>query len=436
MATLITHVVDPDGTGDYTSLSSFEAAQARDLVTLDEEQRVECISTAGTEDTQNVSFSGWTTDATRFIHVITPQANRHSGQWTTGNVYRLNAGNNSFGISHAAGTDNIIFEGLQVRFERTFRVAAILMQFRAVGANAITSWVRLRECILWGANTAGGTDFQGINSRRNTIRHEFRNILIFDFTETGSECIFTESTGSGELFASNITMVASTAAITQGSQVNDPVVRNSMSMGNTTGFGGTYKTGTTNNASDIVSDAPGLNPQTGSVVFVNAPNDDYHLDVTDTVAIDNAADLSAVSDDPFTIDIDGEIRVAPWDIGIDEIVSGVVTVTLDAARATATAQDVTATPALITVGLDPAGATASAQDVLATPGALVVTLQAAGAVAVAKNVVVLGLAQVAITLPFNEEVVPETLTFNEEVVAETLPFDEDNQQIDLGGHEE
>lgn len=436
MATLITHVVDPDGTGDYTSLSSFEAAQARDLPALDEQQRVECISTAGTEDTQQVNFSGWTTDATRFIHVITPQANRHSGQWTTGNVYRLNAGNFSSGINLGAGTENIIFEGLQVRFERTFRVAGRLMRLRALGSDPITSWVRLRECILWGANTAGGTDFQGINSARNSMRHEFRNILIFDFTETDSECIFTESTGSGELILSNITMVASSAAINQGSQVNDPVARNCMSMGNTTGFGGTYKTGTTNNASDIASDAPGPSPQTGSVVFVDAPNDDYHLDATDTVAIDNAADLSAVSDDPFTIDIDGETRVAPWDIGIDEIVSGVITVTLDAASAIATAQDVTATPAQITVGLDPAGATASAQDVLATPGALVVTLQPAGAIAVAKNVVVPGLAQVALTLPFNEEVVAEALTFNEEVVAETLPFDEDNQQIDLGGHEE
>jgi hypothetical protein len=82
---------------------------------------------------------------------------------------------------------------------------------------------------------------------------------------------------------------------------------------------GSWAAGTKNNASDIASDAPGTDPQTGTATFAGAL--DFHLAAGDTLCRGNGADLSSDGNYPITIDIDGDTRSA-WDIGADEYVAG------------------------------------------------------------------------------------------------------------------
>ncbi len=80
-------------------------------------------------------------------------------------------------------------------------------------------------------------------------------------------------------------------------------------------------TASTNNCSDIASDAPTPGAVTGSVLFVNAGAGDFHLQAGDTVALGAGLDLSVDPVFPFTLDIDGQTRPGTWDLGADEYVS-------------------------------------------------------------------------------------------------------------------
>ncbi len=84
MPTTITKTVKSSG-GDYTSLSGWEAGQQADIVTADEIQVAECYAML---DSTQVIVDGWTTDATRYIQITVPAAERHDGKRNT-SKYRL-----------------------------------------------------------------------------------------------------------------------------------------------------------------------------------------------------------------------------------------------------------------------------------------------------------------------------------------------------------
>lgn len=75
MATEVISTVQPSG-GDYTTLTAWEAGEQRNLVSADEIATAECYDFALTDD---FAISGWTTDATRYIKIYAPTAERHNG---------------------------------------------------------------------------------------------------------------------------------------------------------------------------------------------------------------------------------------------------------------------------------------------------------------------------------------------------------------------
>jgi len=63
MPTTVVHTIKSSG-GDYSSLSAWEAAQQRNLVTADEIAVAECY---GFVDTTLTTISGWTTGVNNYI---------------------------------------------------------------------------------------------------------------------------------------------------------------------------------------------------------------------------------------------------------------------------------------------------------------------------------------------------------------------------------
>ena len=90
MATVRTVTVKSSG-GDYASLNAALSGESGDLVYLDRELHINCY---GFEDTAPATTgTGYTTDATRFIQISIPTAERHDGTSAAisgRNNYRLN----------------------------------------------------------------------------------------------------------------------------------------------------------------------------------------------------------------------------------------------------------------------------------------------------------------------------------------------------------
>jgi len=61
----------------------------------------------------------------------------------------------------------------------------------------------------------------------------------------------------------------------------------------------------------------------GTDIFLDYANDDFHLKAN-SPCIGMGADLSGDATMIDKSDIDGQSRIAPWDIGADEFISGVI----------------------------------------------------------------------------------------------------------------
>jgi len=109
MATPVTKTIKPTG-GNYDSQNAAEAGEERNLVTADEICILECYAM---EDTTRVSYSGWVSDATRYIKVYTPLTERHPGYWST-SAYRIKGHATWDAVITVTGTTYIRFEGIQI----------------------------------------------------------------------------------------------------------------------------------------------------------------------------------------------------------------------------------------------------------------------------------------------------------------------------------
>lgn len=136
--------------------------------------------------------------------------------------------------------------------------------------------------------------------------------------------------------------------------------------------------------------------------FVDAANEDFHLATDDAGAVGYGADMSADSFCAFNKDVDGETRVTPWDIGMDEAPTGTptaptITSALTASGEVGTTFSYTITAsgtAPITFGASglPAGLTRMANVISGSPtvaGSYNVTLTASNSVGVATRTLVL-----------------------------------------------
>ena len=182
---------------------------------------------------------------------------------------------------------------------------------------------KLSHCIIKGNGAGSMGDYYGVelNSNLSGDLYVWNNI-IYDFNVTNS------SSGGGILindsgynsYIYNNTIFNCKVGIEQIS--GTAVVKNNVTQLCQDGYAGTFGAASTNNVSDIVSDALGLNPLTGRVYFAeenDAGNLDFHLNPFDTLAKDNGIDLSSDPNWQFSEDLDKQTRTGSWDIGADEV---------------------------------------------------------------------------------------------------------------------
>lgn len=321
MATEITNIVDPDnGAGtDYTSLTTWESTEQRDLVSADEIEIAKCRSTSGSADTSALNISGWTTDSTRYIKIFTDPAEsyRHDGKWNAFK-FRVQPAQNNHAIT--LNESFIKIEGIQVMVKSSGTVGYQgIRTSTSVGSFDFEISYSIILSDSSGANSGRGIDFSVASSGAVA---KVWNTIVYDFNNTSGDGdgIITR-TGNVTLHCFNCTVHNCEFGFVQSSGTFHP--ENCLSNCDAinaayTDFSGTFTNAEYNGSTDAT--APGTNSQTSATfTFEDEANDDFHLSSSDAGAKDNGKDLSADADLSFSDDIDGDTRSGSWDIGADEV---------------------------------------------------------------------------------------------------------------------
>lgn len=313
--------VKPSG-GDYTSLAAWEAGQQKVIAAGDTEQ-AECYAMA---DTTAVTIDGWTTAANAYIRIYTPASERHAGVWDT-SKYRLETATNILSILE----DFVRLEGLQLRFTST-TVAATGLGISATGAYDI----RVDNCLIR-AMDAIANNCNGVLATSGAAGSILRmkNTAIYGWYSAGNfdSCI--------QINNANVTAHLHNCTFARGNYGvrarSGAVINVKNCYSGATDHGDYLAEGTsvinrTTAASEDATGSAGLQniaySTTAGAYFTNitAGSEDFHIGASSALK-DVGTDLSADANYAFTDDIDGQTRVAPWDIGADEIVAAAATTT-------------------------------------------------------------------------------------------------------------
>lgn len=313
-----------ENTGIDVDLRAFDAG-TRNIVTNNEQWNIACYRG---RDTVQLIQSGWTTGATNFVKIYTPYlstevgtSQRHAGIYTT-LCYRMEPGNVNFCYSGAsAGDKHFRLEGLQ--FNPGGNGTGTSIQGAVSLPGAANADFRISYCIFAGitGSTTSTTRYSGIvdNAASGTVK--IWNCIFYGFNSSNSSAdrgYENNDNGVSTIYNSTFYDCVTSFRNIAG---DNPTVKNCVVQSATDGFNGTFHANSNYNISNIASDAPGANSQSGvTVTFVNTGTNDYHLLSTDTIAKNTGVNLSGDATIAITDDIDRDARPigAAYDVGADE----------------------------------------------------------------------------------------------------------------------
>lgn len=306
---MATRTVKPSG-GDYTTLSAWEAGRQGDLTGLGPEI-AEC--SGNLSDTTAVTIDGWTTTATDYIQIITPQADRHAGAWDT-TKYRLEA-SVIFSRVLRILEDFVRLEGLQLAQTNTTTDAYEAVEYTGSANNSAVGLID--ACIIKSVstNTANGNaviiqNTQGTYTLRNSVLYT-----------TGSDALNCSIAfvGTRACNIDNCTLIGTTYGLESGAY-DTITVRNTYAHGGTDAYTGSGITRTTcahSSATSFTGSTASIAHSTANFISVTGGSQDYHLQSgASATLLTGGTDLSGT----FTVDIDNQTRV-DWGIGADEYIN-------------------------------------------------------------------------------------------------------------------
>ncbi len=249
---------------------------------------IECYSMS---DTVPVDISGYTTNVTNYIYIYTPLSERHDGKWNA-TKYRLEI---SIGDDNAIAiaTANVKIIGLQID---------IALYKRAIynyGSPVEVGYTIIHSSLI----TGGWRGMDGVTTAYNNIIYGFN--------------VDSDSYGLNVGYAYNNTVYGCYYGyFTWGGCI----AKNNISYNNIYNYYGSYDISSDYNLSGpIQTNAPGTHSQQAkTLTFTNTTigTEDFHLNISDTSAINNGIDNPGSG--LYYDDINGKIRTTPWDIGADE----------------------------------------------------------------------------------------------------------------------
>jgi hypothetical protein len=312
--------------GDYSLLSTWEAALQSDLVTDDVIAQAECYAGAYTDA---VDITGWTTGSANYIRIYTPTAERHDG--TARDV-------SGTGCQFTHSTSHIVtlredyvrLEGLDLK--QTNSAGSCILNVSGT-ITAAANETQITACVL--QNTSSTAYVVALGNDADAIATLINNI-VYNAASTGGG-INIDGIATAYL-AHNTVYSAGGTGIRWGTGVGDTheLWNNFAASGSGSAFfvSGTAgtETGGYNASDDATGDDGGLT--TGAVInlttadqFVSLTggSEDFHLK--------SASDLEAVGTPlgAVTTDIDADARDGTTpDIGADEFEAGATEVTATA----------------------------------------------------------------------------------------------------------
>jgi hypothetical protein len=300
--------------GDYTTLTGWEAGEQGNLTTLNDLAYCELYAI---DDTTQCTLDGWTTDSTRYIRIYTDSSARHAGIWddTKYNLVLTTAG--SPGGCIANKEDYTRIEYLQVHnthgtpgdFDCAIYSENIMLVDGCIGRGG-----------KWTVDTSAGTSLtEELNSLRNSLFYG------------GARGGRIKGTAGGRSRAYNCTFIGSVYGLDTSASTNYPIAKNVYAHGGTAGFTANGGANLVTKTNVMSSDATATNNAGGGGVtnctdnvahnttqFTNVTGgSENYLLPSGSALIDAGVDLSGV----FTNDIDGTTRTGTFDVGADEFVA-------------------------------------------------------------------------------------------------------------------
>lgn len=270
--------------GDYSLMSTWESAQQANLVTLDQIKVLECYDDWPTGLVDSVTFSGWTTDATRYQIIRAASGHGHGG--LMGNGFKI------------TNSTTPIITGIAY-----LRLEDIEIELTGTGAGSTLSvsgvaGLTFNRCIITSTNATRSSSYSVVSTATSSDNTSFfRNCLIYSANGRGIGAYCN---------VWNCTIVCDTYGLITYSNFSSTYKNNLIYLFGTQGTGITG-TGTGNESYNATSDstATGTGAVTGitSAVFEDYANKDFRPVASS--AVDGAGeDLSAF----FTDDITGATR--------------------------------------------------------------------------------------------------------------------------------
>lgn len=294
--------------GDYTSLSAALTAESANLVTNTCILTIECYAMSDT--TPATTGTGYTTNASYYINIVVPTAERHDGKWNSAKYRMELSGSVDPGLYIRADYTRVT--GIQIRSTTSAEYnTCVPIRVYASQGTLITNSIINCHTDYWHCYT-DGIDI-------STEPAELRNVVVY---RTGTGLVGGGRmqgivSGSANVTLSNVTVCGFSTNYTSYS-TGTVVATNCISQASlATGYAFATSTGSDYNLSDR-ADAPGTTVYNSkTLTFINSAAGDFHLAAGDTDAIDMGTSLSGT----FTDDIDGVTRSGTWDLGADEYVA-------------------------------------------------------------------------------------------------------------------